>query len=436
MRLFVMVAGLLSLVAQTQLPTAQNLSDFRYTREVMYPASSPGDAFPNACATLDGNVFAHANTGLTDLRVFDPSGKVQIPYVVTLSNTSPTSDPARIIHVALSGARQLDLVLEMPRRAYSQVDLSLSALDFVASAHVTGLRSLTDAHPVFLGDFTLFDLASQHLGSSTSIPIAESTFPFLRIRLMFEPASKNNPLLITPSTVAAAQVPPARQAQTLYTVIAHTFDLSERGQQTVASFQVPARVPIERVSFALDPGEQTNFSRSVAVSASTSQSGPVETLTGQISRVHLVLGGKEIEEQSLSIPAILGSNSQEPAHLEVSIENGPQPPLRIRSVLLEMRQRQLCFPAAGTNATLAYGSDEVEPATYEFARTFNASSPVRRAKLQKEDANPLFTAPSSAKSRFKRFPAFLGLSIVIALSLLAVIAYRALQRGHRDSLRR
>jgi hypothetical protein len=101
-----------------------------------------------------------------------------------------------------------------------------------------------------------------------------------------------------------------------------------------------------------------------------------------------------------------------------------------------MRQRELCFPAAGTNATLAYGADEVQPAADDFARTFNASSPVRRAKLLKEDANPLFIELSSAKSRFQRYPAFLGLSVVVALSLVAVIAYRALQRGHRDSLRR
>ena len=101
-----------------------------------------------------------------------------------------------------------------------------------------------------------------------------------------------------------------------------------------------------------------------------------------------------------------------------------------------MRQRELCFPAAGTEVTLAYGSDTAQPVSYDFARTFNAAVPARRATLLHEHANTFFIAPVSTKSRFNRYPAFLGLSILLAVSLLAVIAYCALHRGHHDSLRR
>jgi len=436
MKLLAAVVLLSSVFPPVELSLAPPLSSFRYTREVIYPASSPEDSSPNACAILDANVFAHSNMGLDDLRLFDPTGKSEIPYVVTLSSTSGNSDPARIVKVVAGGARQLDLDLEMPHRSYSQVDLSLNARDFVASAHVTGLRTLADTHPVFLGDITLFDLTSQHLGSSTFLPIAESTFPYLHLSLTFEAAPGNAALLITPSTVASAQVPAARQAQTLYTAIAQSFAIAQRGPRTVVTFSVPAHVPIERVSFDLGPAEQSNFSRAVTITASTSSSAPVETLNGQISRVHTTLGDQQIHEQSLSIPAILGSNAQSPATVEIAIQNGPQPPLKIRNVRLEMRQRQLCFPAVGTNATLAYGATTAQPATYEFARTFNATSPARRATLLREYPNASFIDPATSNSRFKRFPAFVGLSVIVALSLLAVIAYRALHRGHRDSLRR
>ena len=198
---------------------------------------------------------------------------------------------------------------------------------------------------------------------------------------------------------------------------------------------MPAHVPIERVSFDLDPAEQSNFRRTVGVTASAGQSAPAETVAGEISRVHLTLGGMEIEQRSLSIPAILGANAQTPATVEVAIDNGSQPPLKIHSVKLEMRQRQLCFPAAGIFATLAYGSESAQPAAYDFGRTFDASAPVRRATLLHEHPNTLFIPPASTRERFKRYPAFAGLSAIVAISLLAVIAYRALHRGHRDSLR-
>lgn len=436
MKLLVAGSIVASLLTAADPASAPSLNAFRYSREAVYPAASPQDMSINACAVLDANVFAHSGIGLPDLRVFDPTDKSELPYVVTVSNTSPTSDPARIVRVTPAGARQLDLDLEMPHRSYSQLNLSLNARDFVATAHVTGLRTLTDAHPVFLGDVTLFDLTAQHLGSSSAIPIAESTFPYLHLRLTFEPAPGNAALLITPSTVGAAQVPPARLAQTLYTGVAESSAIAQRGQQTVVTFSIPAHVPIEQVSFELEPGEHSNFSRPVTVSASARQSGPVESLTGQISRVDLHIGGQKIEQESLSVPAILGSNAQSPATVEVAVQNGRQPALKIRSVSLQMRQRQLCFPAAGTSVTLAYASADAQSPNYDFEQRFNASAPIRRATLLREDANASFISYAQPQSRFKPYPAFFGLSILVALCLLAVIAYRALHRGHHDSLQR
>jgi hypothetical protein len=433
---FLTAAILLSLLGQGQHADAPTLASFRYLREILYPETAPDHPSPNACAILDADVFAHANSGLSDLRVFDSSGKLDIPYVVTLSSTPAGADPARLAHVAASGTHQLDVDLGMPPRSYSQVNLSVNARNFVASAHVTGLRTLSDPNPVFLGDFTLFDLAAQHLGSNTSLPIAESTFPYLRLRLQFQPAPGNAALLITPSTLAAAEVPPARQAQTLYTTVAENSAFAQHGQQTVVTFSIPAHVPVERVTFELDPAEHSNFSRMVTVSASAGASAPVELLTGQISRVHLAIGGRKIQQESLSFPAILGSTALSPASVEVAVENGEQPPLNLRSVRLEMRQRQLCFPAAGTSATLAYGSPSVQATSYDFARTFTASAQFRRATVAQERKNALFVASSREPSRFSRYSAFLGLSLVVALSLLAVIAYRALHRGHHDSIHR
>jgi hypothetical protein len=447
-----LAAAFLLLAAANAPPNEPALNAFRYDRQVLSPAISPQNASPNACATLDANVFAHTSPGLADLRLLDSTGKLEIPYVVTVSNTSPTSDAARIFNAipsnAATGKPQLNLDLEMPHRPYSQVDLTFQLKNFVASAHVLGLRTLNDPHPVFLGDIPLFDLTAQNLGSGTSLPIAESTFPYLHLRLTFQPAPQSPAPVLTPSTVASAQVPPARQAQTLYTGIAQSFASSQSGNQsgnqTITTFAVPAHVPIERVSFDLDPAETANFSRPVVISATLSATlsatspgnGTTETLSGAISRVSLHLGDRQIQQESLSIPAILAANAQAPATVTVAIQNGAQPPLKIRSVRLEMRQRQLCFPAATTQATLAYGASLLRPPTYDFARTFNAAAPVRRAMLLHEHTNSFFVAPATRPSGLERYPALLWLALLLAAALAAVLIYSAIHRRHRDSLRR
>ena len=148
------------------------------------------------------------------------------------------------VRVSPAGARQLNADLEMPHRSYSQVDLAFNARNFVASAHVTGLRTVNDPSPVFLGDFTLFDLTAQHLGSGLSIPIAESTFPYLRLHLTFEPAPGNSALLIAPSTLNSAQVPPVRglhRRSTPASLKASAFPSAVRRRSSILAFQPTSR---------------------------------------------------------------------------------------------------------------------------------------------------------------------------------------------------
>ena len=45
--------------------------------------------------------------------------------------------------------------------------------------------------------------------------------------------------------------------------------MATQGRESVATFVVPARVPVERVSFVIAPGFAGNFSREVKVSALT-----------------------------------------------------------------------------------------------------------------------------------------------------------------------
>ncbi len=423
----------LGILAVREAPPPPRPSDFRFQRALTVDASEEGS--PNACALLDAQVYAHSAGTLDDLRIF--SAGREAPYAVTLSNTLPTGDSALILNLGLKRPRELSFDLQMPSRPYSEVDLTLDATDFLASATITGLRSLHDRTPTFLGTLTLFDLTAQRLGRNTSLAIAESTFPFLHIELTLTPAPGNRSLAVRPPLVAGAMVPPSRLAQILYTPVAETTSIVQRPRESVARFVVPAHVPVERVTVELDPADHTNFSRAVTISAMARPEGqphgfseaaeapPREQLSGEISRVRLTEAGEDVRESSLSIPAILGSNGQSPATVEVAIQNGDDRPLQLRSVSLEMRERKLCFAAAAAPATLFYGAPGMAAPVYDFGRLFQPTEPARTATLGPEQSNPGFVPYSRRKPLTERYPALLWIALMAVVCVLGVVAFRS-----------
>ena len=426
MRALAASAFLALLTALAATPTA---SDFRYQREIQLPAADPAGQSPVACAVLDAAVFAHAAATLDDLRLYSGAGD-EMPYAVTLSRTEETGDAARILNLGLKGARHLSFDLQMPSRPYSSLNLMLKAQDFLATARITGLHTLADKSPTYLGTFTLFDLTSQRLGKNAGATFAESTFPYLHVDLQVAPAAGNSPLDVTAAMVASADVPPSRLAQILFTPVAETSMIQQRSRESVANFNIPAHVPVERVSFAIDPGDHTNFSRTVTVSATPTiapEGEPgTEQLSGEISRVQLTEAGQDIHQESLSIPAILGSNGQAPVAVEVVVQNGDDRPVKLRAVRLEMRERKLCFslPAA-PSAMLMYGDAGLSAPIYDFGRLFNASAKARSAPLGGESLNPHFVVHSPKLSLTERYPQLLWVALFAVVCVLGAVAFRS-----------
>ncbi|MDR3745519.1 MAG: DUF3999 family protein [Acidobacteriaceae bacterium] len=460
--------------------TAANLQPdaMRYQRTIRVAAGAG-----QACAVLDAAIFPHATPSLTDLRIFtlpQPNGRPQeIPYAITLSQTvSEETQPARLMSLgrgpnsAASAEKESSHVvfdLAMPPRAYSDVILNLDPQihDFLATATVSGSNALGGAARFTpLGSFPLFDLTSQRLSRNTTLPLAESSFRFLHVALDLTAVSGSAARLV-PAMVQGAQVPPSRDAQSVYTTVAETHTITTNAQESRASFFLPPRLPIERVSIQLAPDFNGNFSRRVRISAiadsaesSSSQSANarhsddesnddetpdqrtplLELVTGEVQRVHLTQAGRQIHTESLSIPAILGANLQRAARLEVAIENDDDQPLPIAAVRLEMRQRKICFeaPAASTHssaasiseATLVYGNPDLPAPTYDYERSFVASSNPLPAQLGPEQLNPRFRpTPAPPPSFLRRHPELLWIALTAVFSLLAMLALRFVRKS-------
>jgi hypothetical protein len=422
-----------------------------------------------ACAVLDAQIFPHAAPSLTDLRIFPAQEAAagaavhEVPYAITLSEAaSEETETARALNLGASGAR-IVFDLEMPARAYTGVTLEIDPAvhDFIATATVTGSDSLGGrGRATALGSFTLFDLASQRLSRDTTIALQESTFRYLHVEMNVSAApgrSTGGAARFVPAMVLGATVAPSREAQTIYTTVASvtvpTSGVLATPRRTRFDLDLPLRVPVERVSFDFLPAYTGNFSRDVTIHASsdanmagTNATGvlaepPLETLTGNISRVRSTQDGHTINQQELSVPAVLGANLQRAARVWIEIENGDDQPLPVAAVRLEMRQRKICFEAhaapstdsgaihgsdASSNLALFYGDSRLAAPEYDYERLFVASRAALVAELGAEGLNANYRAPAAEVRPFaERHPEVLWIALIAAICALGLVAMRS-----------
>jgi hypothetical protein len=324
--------------------------------------------------------------------------------------------------------------VEMPNRPYTEITLDLAGKDFLATATVSGTRDPNYSNQTRLGEFTLFDLTSQHLSRNTTLHLQETNLPYLHIELAVSPATGNRNFTATPEMVLGVTVPPSREAQSLYTTAATTSNITRRGRQSVATFSLPERIPVERVSFDLAPTYKANFSRDVRITdrPEGGSSFGSESLAGTIYRVHLTQAGREIRQEQLGVPATLGSNMQSAATVEVAVDNGDDTPLPINAVRLEMRQRKICFDVAGRQPlTLYYGDPALTAPQYDYARLFTPSEAMQSAQLGLEQLNPAYRDRPDSRPLTDRHPHLLWIVLLVVICILAIVAIRSSKTVHR-----
>ncbi|MFP5266112.1 MAG: hypothetical protein ACLGQU_01995 [Acidobacteriota bacterium] len=420
----------------------------RYVRSLSLPAEASGVA----CAVLDGSVYAHASSpSLDDLRIFrvpgggqGEGGPQEVPFVVIYSQAQPSSEQTATGRNLRLTQGALEFDLEMPARAYTQVDLHLAARNFIATAEVTGWDSRAESGRTaqHLGEFVLFDLSAEHLARWTSLALQESTFPKLHFRLRLRSLSGGAFPHLSPAIVQSATVPANREAQTLYSVVAGTSALVESGGTTIAVFHVPAHVPIERVQFLLNPKGPTEFLRKVVVTAQAEPSSaeadpPQETVSGRIWRVDRPadLGAPAVRAAKLAFAAVIASNLHAPATIRVAVEDHGEMPLSLQAVQLEMRRRTLCFEAsAGAAYTLRYGEaglGEDEPGDGVGALAGLPADPIV-AKLGLEEINQDYIRRPVPGRQEERSPDLRWIALLAAIAVFGTaVSRRATRQGRR-----
>ena len=407
-------------------PVTANQQYLRYERTITVPTGSG-----QSCAVVDPQIFPHAAPSLKDLRIYQ-DGR-ELPYAITLSAPRQLdSDTAYVRNLGLRG-HNIVFDVEMPNRPYTEITLDLAGQDFLATATVSGTRDPNYSNQTRLGEFTVFDLTSQHLSRNTTLHLQETDLPYLHIELTVSPATGNRSFVVKPEMVQGVTVPPSREAQSLYTTAVTVTAISQRGRQSVATFTLPERIPIDRVSFDLAPNFKANFSRDVRITdrPDGSLNFPSESLAGTIFRVHLTQAGREIRQEQLSVPATIGSNMQSAATVEVAVDNGDDQPLPVSAIRLEMRQRNICFDAStGRPILLFYGDTALATPQYDYARLFSPSDTVRIAQLGPEQKNPAYRDRPDTRPFTERHPHLLWIALLGVICVLAIVAIRSSRTVH------
>ena len=405
----------------------------RFEREVLVPAAASG----LACTTLDTQVLAHtASAAHNDLRLYlgypGSGAQVETPYTLTESGPEPVADAeATVQNVGRSGDT-LRFDLRMPVRTYSEVELRLRMRGFVGTAVVTadGPRGRREN----LGSFGIFDLSAQELGRWTVLPMAETSMPLLHVALSLRtPAGvpiKGIPLAV----IAGASVPPSRERQTIYIPVVSTESTFQQGTVTAAVLAVPAHVPVEQIRFALAPGFAENYYRGVLVRARPEGDSAAETEmldAGAIQHVRWPSGDARlnpIDVTSDTVDATLGATLAGNARVRVLLANEGQPPLPIRSITLEMRQREVCFLATpGARYTLRYGDAALPAPVYDEAALFEARGTPVTAKLGPEHRNLQWRPRADSRPYLDRHPEVFWLLVLVCAGTMGAIGLHYVQ---------
>jgi hypothetical protein len=197
---------------------------------------------------------------------------------------------------------------------------------------------------------------------------------------------------------------------------------------------------VERVQFTLDPTYKSDFLRNVAITADADThqpDQPQEAIASQIWRVTRPANANTatpaINDARLSFPAVIASNLHDPAAIHIAVNNADQPPLPIRAVQLQMRQRTLCFDAIPNSTfTLRYGDNDLRASVYDLGDLAALPAKPLIATLGSEELNPGYIQRHVASTYDQRNPNLFWIALLAAIAVLgSFVSRQAMRQGRR-----
>jgi len=402
----------LCLLAALAMFAAPTTSHFKYQRPVQ--ASGTGQHY----LVVDDTVWKHARPDPGDVRLYD--GETEIPYAVTTERGALHSE-SRDVRVLQPGriSGKTQFYLDMSGLTeYDHIDVRLATRNYVAHVRAEGHDDLHTLHWADLGGTIFYDLSRETLGGNTTLRLPLTTYKYLRITI-------DGP--VAPSDVLGAYASVREEEKAVWREVGSPPKIEQQGKETVVTFTVPEKVPVERVSFTIDPA-QPNFRRVVEI-----QNEKKQWLgSGELSRIHMVRLGEKIDSEQSQIDF----STEGQGTVRIVIHNGDDQPLKITGARLEQFERRIYFDVKIPAVVLTlpnpqilayYGDEKLGPPEYDYGKLFQKDPHALAASWGEELANPGHTEPPDERPWSERHPALLWIAIVAAVVVLGAIALRSLR---------
>lgn len=372
---------------------------------------------------VDEQTWKNARRDLGDLRLY--SGQQEVPYALIVERGSLENDnkDARVLQPSVVGGKT-QFVIEMTDVAeYDHIALRLATKNFVAHARVEGQEDLHGAQWALLADSILYDLSKENLGGNSVLRLPLSTYKYLRITI-------DGP--VKPSDILGAGAEFRQEQKAVWRDVGGAPTVAElpasaaRGDSSVVgrkgtelTFAVPENVPVNRITFDIDPA-QPNFRRSVQVEGDKD----AYLGSGEIDRVHMVRLGRRIDSDDYEVSFSAVGQKE----IKVIIDNGDDPPLKIKSARLQQLEHRLYFEATASGPlTLYYGDEKLDPPVYDYAKLFLLAKDAALAQIGAEQDNAAYRGRPDERRWTEKHPAVLWIAIVAAVLILGAIALRSMK---------
>jgi hypothetical protein len=383
---------------------APTISYFTNVREISISQPAVQNYF-----VVDEEVWIGARPDLGDLRIYD--GEAQVQYALSLQQggVSSQEEGVRILNLGDAGGHA-EFDLDMGQIAeYDRIRLNLDAKNFVVTASLAGSNRLGARPATQLPPSTLYDFARENLGSNSVLKLPTSSFRYLQVRL-----SQG----ISPQQVKSATVYNLQETKAIWISVGSCAAPSQKQRITVVTCEWPLRVPVDRIRFQVDP-KQVNFRRSVTLSDSGRQHAE-----GEITRVRLNRAGTAVLSEEMDVSMA----TQSAGSMTVTIDNGDNPPLAIRTVqLLSIERRVYLDPQGKSSLQLYYGDRKLDSPVYDYARFFHTDPTAAKAELGPGAHNAAYRGRPDDRPWSERHNAVLWLAMLLAVAGLALLAVRGLK---------
>ena len=404
----------LAALAGTSLPAAWK--HWRYSRaiELATPDAATGTT---TAVVAPPDLYAHAQTGLADLRVIDDRG-TEIPYVIfqRLGSSKSSVLPMTLRENSFSAGAFTQLVLDAGAHApfHNTVRIETGATDFIEWVQVEASddghvwRMVQERAPIFRFR------KNAHEGTQL-VHYSENNAQYLRVRIL----DGDNKFLVSGAEILHETTEPAERVPLELAMIA---DAKQPAGRSVWKAELGAAMPlVTEVRFEVNAPPE--FIRSVEISSSA-----VGKDWGSIRNAEIYRYRRgDAQQQELTV--MISTAWAQSRFLRVEIVNGNDAALDAAAPKLYITPQHVVFQQQpGRSYRLLYGQERTERAQYDLGRRVNAAQMAAAVdgKLGLEEVNTDWVDP---RPWTETHDIFLWLVLVVAVMLIGYAAVRSLRKS-------